>query len=179
MNPMVSSITFVLFASATMAIPFGYNYPTISPFRGSDQYYSGLPYSPGFYGREQSYGYGGGYYPYNNQFQGYAPYGINQFSGSSIYGPGGLAYGRSVSTPGGPSDAGPSQVLGRATLGTTAQTAQAPSAGSDQSQDGQSDQNVQRQIQHSVGSVDTHGPMGVIQTQETTENEQSTPNMGA
>ncbi|KAI9613961.1 hypothetical protein H4Q26_009815 [Puccinia striiformis f. sp. tritici PST-130] len=105
MNPMVSSITFVLFASATMAIPFGYNYPT-SPFRGSDQYYSGLPYSPGFYGREQSYGYGGGYYPYNNQFQGYAPYGINQFSGSSIYGPGGLAYGRSVSTPGGPSDAG-------------------------------------------------------------------------
>ncbi|POW18385.1 hypothetical protein PSHT_05866 [Puccinia striiformis] len=162
-----------------MAIPFGYNYPTISPFRGSDQYYPGLPYPPGFYGREQSYGYGGGYYPYNNQFQGYVPYGVNQFSGSSIYGPGGLAYGRSVSTPGGPPDSGPSQVLGRATLGTTAQTAQVPSAGSDQPQDGHSDQTVQREIQHSTGSVDTHGPMGVVQTQETTETEQSTPDMGA
>jgi hypothetical protein len=83
-----------LSAAATMAVPFGYSY--------GPQYYPGPQFYPGFYPDAPYYGPGGGYYPYNNQFPGYAPYGPDQFSGFSPYGPGIPVYGRSVAAPGGP-----------------------------------------------------------------------------
>ncbi|KAA1095412.1 hypothetical protein PGT21_019276 [Puccinia graminis f. sp. tritici] len=171
MNCSVSLMMIVLLsAAATMAVPFGYAY--------GPQYYPGPEYYPGFYAGDAYYGPGGGYYPYNTPFPGYAPYGPDQFSGFAPYGPGIPVYGRSVAASGAPPNNNPAQVLGRATLGTQDMPAKQPAGPNDQTPGSQAP-DVQQDSQLPVGSPDSHGPMGVTQSQETAQMEKANPAMGA